>query len=125
MDYLVGNETEALAYSESHGWGLTDIKEIAKKLTTLEKKNTQRPRIVVITQGTHPTVTAVSGASGVEINEYPVHEIPKEKINDTNGAGDAFAGGFVAGIVQGKSLEQSVDLGQWLASLSIQELGPS
>ncbi|EEA28903.1 hypothetical protein EYB25_000184 [Talaromyces marneffei] len=125
VDYLIGNETEALAYSESHGWGLTDIAEIAKKLTTLEKKNTQRPRIVIITQGTLPTVTAVSTASGVETKEYPVHEISKEKINDTNGAGDAFAGGFVAGIVQGKSLEQSIDLGQWLASLSIQELGPS
>jgi adenosine kinase len=104
---------------------LTDIAEIAKKLTTLEKKNTQRPRIVTITQGTLPTVTAVSTASGIETKEYPVHEIPKEKINDTNGAGDAFAGGFVAGIVEGKSLEQSIDLGQWLASLSIQELGPS
>jgi hypothetical protein len=40
-------------------------------------------------------------------------------------ASDAFAGGFCAGIVQGKSLAESMDMGQWLASLSIQELGPS
>lgn len=38
---------------------------------------------------------------------------------------DAFAGGFVAGIVEGKTLEESIDMGQWLASLSIRELGPS
>lgn len=38
---------------------------------------------------------------------------------------DAFAGGFVAGIVQGKDLKSCVDMGQWLAKLSIQELGPS
>lgn len=38
---------------------------------------------------------------------------------------DAFAGGFIAGIVEGKSLEESVDRGHWLASLSIKELGPS
>ena len=38
---------------------------------------------------------------------------------------DAFAGGFCAGVVQGKSLEECVDMGQWLASLSIRELGPS
>lgn len=126
VDYLIGNETEALSYSESHSWGLTDIPEIAKKLTTLNKKNNQRPRIVIITQGTLPTITAIATANGtVETKEYPVHEIPKEKINDTNGAGDAFAGGFVAGVVQGKTLEQSIDIGQWLASLSIQELGPS
>ncbi len=37
---------------------------------------------------------------------------------------DAFAGGFVAGIVEGKSLDESVDMGHWLASLSIKELGP-
>ena len=40
------------------------------------------------------------------------------------GNSDAFAGGFVAGIVQGKSLDESVDMGHWLASLSIKELGP-
>lgn len=37
---------------------------------------------------------------------------------------DAFAGGFVAGIVEGKPLDECVDMGQWLAKLSIQELGP-
>lgn len=31
----------------------------------------------------------------------------------------------MAGIVEGKSLEESVDMGHWLASLSIRELGPS
>ena len=38
---------------------------------------------------------------------------------------DAFAGGFCAGMVEGKSLEECVSMGQWLAKLSIQELGPS
>ncbi|KAH8702502.1 putative adenosine kinase [Talaromyces proteolyticus] len=87
-DYLIGNETEALAFSESHEWGITDIPDIAKKLATLEKKNTKRSRIVIITQGTLPTVTAVTKADGsVEVKEYPVREISKDKINDTTGAG--------------------------------------
>ncbi|KAJ9244352.1 hypothetical protein DTO169E5_1957 [Paecilomyces variotii] len=125
-DYLIGNETEALAYAESHGWGITDIVEIAKKLATLPKKNTNRPRVAIVTQGTLPTVAAVAKENGeIEVNQFSVRAIPKDKINDTNGAGDAFAGGFVAGIVEGKSLEESIDIGQWLASLSIQELGPS
>jgi adenosine kinase len=38
---------------------------------------------------------------------------------------DAFAGGLVAGIVAGKPLDTCIDLGQWLAKLSIRELGPS
>ncbi|CBF86509.1 hypothetical protein AN2272.2 [Aspergillus nidulans FGSC A4] len=125
-DYTFCNETEAVAYAESHEWGTTDIVEIAKKLAQLPKKNTNRSRIAVVTQGTLPTITATVTTSGeVEVKEFPVHEISKDAINDTNGAGDAFAGGFVAGVVQGKSLEESVDLGQWLAKLSIQELGPS
>ncbi|KAL4957761.1 Ribokinase-like protein [Aspergillus filifer] len=125
-DYTFCNETEAIAYAESHEWGTTDIVEIAKKLAQLPKKNTSRPRVAVVTQGTLPTVTATVGANGeVEVKEFPVREISKDAINDTNGAGDAFAGGFAAGVVQGKTLEESIDLGQWLAKLSIQELGPS
>jgi adenosine kinase len=43
----------------------------------------------------------------------------------SNSSSDAFAGGFCAGVVQEKPLDLSIDMGQWLASLSIQELGPS
>ncbi|KAF2197787.1 Ribokinase-like protein [Delitschia confertaspora ATCC 74209] len=125
-DILIGNETEALAYAESHNLGTTDIKEIATAIAKLPKKNTQTPRKVIITQGLEDTIAVVAKPDGsVEIKEVPVHAIEKEKINDTNGAGDAFAGGFVAGIVQGKPLETAIDMGQWLARLSIQELGPS
>jgi adenosine kinase len=56
---------------------------------------------------------------------FPVHAIAEDEIYDTNGAGDAFAGGFVAGLVQGKPIETAIDMGQWLARLSIKELGPS
>ncbi|KAJ5562872.1 Adenosine kinase [Penicillium sp. DV-2018c] len=125
-DYTFCNETEAIAYAESHQWATEDITEIAKKLAQLPKKNTQRPRVAIVTQGTLPTIVATGSASGdVEVKKYQVHEISKDAINDTNGAGDAFAGGFCAGVVAGKSLDESVDMGQWLASKSIQELGPS
>ncbi|KAH8600810.1 adenosine kinase [Bisporella sp. PMI_857] len=120
-DYVIGNETEALAYAESHGLETKDIKEIAKALAALPKKNTQRERVAIITQGTDPTIVAVGG----KIEEFPVHAIEASKINDTTGAGDAFAAGFTAGLVAGASLAQSIDQGQWLAKLSIQELGPS
>jgi adenosine kinase len=42
-----------------------------------------------------------------------------------NDHSDAFAGGFTAGVVQGKSLEECVHMGQWLARLGLKELGPS
>ena len=124
-DYIICNETEAAAYAKSHGLAdiADDVPAIAKALANLPKKNTQRPRVAVITQGTNPTVVATQGQD--EVKQFPVHAISADKINDTNGAGDAFAGGFVAGLVQGKDIDTAVDMGQWLAALSIQELGPS
>jgi len=36
---------------------------------------------------------------------------------------DAWAGGFVAGLWQDKSLAECIEMGHWLARLGIQELG--
>jgi adenosine kinase len=122
-DYVIGNETEAAAYAESHGLGTTDVKEIAKALANLPKENGERKRVAIVTQGTEPTIVAVQGEDEVKV--YPVHLIAKEEINDTTGAGDAFAAGLCAGIVEGRPLDECVDMGQWLARLSIKELGPA
>lgn len=87
-DYVFCNETEARAYSASHNWGTEDVVEITKKLAQLPKKNTGRPRVAVVTQGTLPTITAVSKPNGdADVKEFSVVEIAKEKITDTNGAG--------------------------------------
>jgi adenosine kinase len=122
VDILIGNETEAAAFAESHGIETKDVKKIAETIAKGPKKNSKRSRTVVFTQGTDPTIAVTADG---DVKEIAVHAIGDDKINDTNGAGDAFAGGFVAGIVQGKSLETAIDMGQWLAKLSIQELGPS
>ncbi|KAK7739552.1 adenosine kinase [Diaporthe eres] len=122
-DYVIGNETEATTWAEVHGHETKDLKEIAKLMANLPKENSKRKRVAIVTHGTEPTVVATQGEDAVK--EYPVHSIDKAQIVDTNGAGDAFAGGLTAGIVEGKSLEESIQLGQWLAKLSIQELGPS
>ncbi|KAI9862965.1 MAG: adenosine kinase [Trichoglossum hirsutum] len=84
-DYVIGNETEALSYAQSHNLDTTSIPEIARALADLPKKNTQRPRTVIITQGTDPTVVAIGGEEGVK--SFPVREVGKTEINDTNGAG--------------------------------------
>jgi adenosine kinase len=122
-DYVIGNETEALAYAESHALGTTDLREIAKHLANLPKENSQRKRVAIVTQGTDPTLVATQGDEEVQV--FPVLQIEQDKICDTNGAGDAFAGGFLAGVMRGETLDKCVAMGQWLAKLSIQELGPS
>lgn len=129
-DYTFGNETEATAWAEVHGLetkttSASDIKAIAKAMALYSKKNEKRARTCVITQGTEPTVVAVAdGKGGVEVKEFPVHVIGKSEIVDTTGAGDAFAGGFLAGLVEGKELKVCVDMGMWLAAKGLRELGP-
>lgn len=126
-DYLIGNESEAAAYAESHGLETKSVTEIAKHIALLPKKNTQRPRVVVFTQGLDDTIVAVGDVANnkVEVHTVPVHVLAEKDIVDTNGAGDAFAGGFLAGLVEGKDLDTCVDMGQWLAKESIQQVGPS
>ncbi|CDK25388.1 unnamed protein product [Kuraishia capsulata CBS 1993] len=126
-DYVICNESEAAAYAESHD-GLTaesTLLEIATFIAKLPKVNSARPRTVIFTQGTDATLAVVASGDSVTSTEYPVHALEPSKISDTNGAGDAFAAGFVAGLVEGKELATSIDQGHWLASLSIQEVGPS
>ncbi|KAJ2899102.1 putative adenosine kinase protein [Zalerion maritima] len=122
-DYVIGNETEAAAWADAHGESKDDLKEVAKKLANLPKVNGKRKRVAIVTQGTDPTLVATQGEDVIQ--EFPVHPIDKSLLNDTNGAGDAFAGGLVAGIIEGRPLKECIDMGQWLARLSIQELGPS
>lgn len=119
IDILFGNESEALAYSEVQKFGLTDVAEIAKKILTLPKVNDLRPRIVVFTQGEGPVI--IAQASGVKT--FPIISLPAAKIIDTNGAGDAFVGGFLAQYIQGKSLEESAKCGIWSATVIIQQQG--
>lgn len=119
VDILFGNETEAETFSNVNGLGTKDIKEIALEITKLEKINDKRKRIVIFTQGHGPVILAKDNA----IIEFDVHELPAEKVVDTNGAGDAFVGGFLAQFIQGESLETSIKCGIWAATQIIQRSG--
>jgi adenosine kinase len=125
-DYLFGNESEALAYAESHGLESTSIVDIARAIALLPKTNGARHRVVVITQGADPTIVASSIGDGkVEVKEFATAKIADDEIVDSNGAGDAFAGGFMGKLVLGGDLEQCVKAGQWLAGLCLRSNGPA
>ncbi|KAG2224304.1 hypothetical protein INT45_012873 [Circinella minor] len=120
-DLLFGNEDEARTYSTAAGWGTDDVKEIAKKLAQLPKGN-GRPRTVVITQGADETVVAVGDAVSV----FPVTKVEEKDIVDTNGAGDAFCGGFMGLFAQGiEDAPRCVAAGHYIASLCIKQVGPT
>ena len=57
------------------------------------------------------------------MTEYPVAQIPKEKIVDVNGAGDAFVGGFLSQLALKKSEATCVAAGTYSAQYMIQRAG--
>ena len=53
---------------------------------------------------------------------FPVNPLKDDQIVDTNGAGDAFAGGFVGALVAGKNLDESILAGHALARAGVQQV---
>lgn len=117
-DYLFCNESEAETYAKKHGLG-EDLKEVALKIAASPKKNESRPRTVIFTQGSSSTIVAYKGT----VTEYAVDALDSKLLVDTNGAGDAFVGGFLAMLVQGKPIEDCVKAGHWGARYIIQQPG--
>lgn len=66
-----------------------------------------------------------NGQNSVQVTEYPTARIEGDEIVDTNGAGDAFAGGFMGKLILGGSVEECVKAGQWLAGLCLRCNGPA
>lgn len=95
VDILFGNESEAEAFGKEHGVE-GDITAVAKHIAALPKVNSARPRTVVFTHGSEATVVVV----GSEVHTFPVEPLAPEKLVDTNGAGDAFVGGYLARLVR-------------------------
>uniref|UniRef100_A0A8C9WF55 Adenosine kinase n=1 Tax=Scleropages formosus TaxID=113540 RepID=A0A8C9WF55_SCLFO len=120
VDILFGNETLPLVAVIIHHVRSAlfdpqteDIEEIAKKAQSLSKENKKRQRIVVFTQGKDGTIAMT----------FPVLEIDQSEIVDTNGAGDAFVGGFLSQLVQERSLEQCIRAGHYAANVVIRRAG--
>jgi len=117
-DYLFGNESEAAAFGKKHKLG-DDIKEIALAVAALPKKNESKPRTVVFTQGAGSTIVACNG----KVTEHEVVPLAKELLIDTNGAGDAFVGGFLSQLVNGKDLDACLKAGNFASRFIIQTSG--
>ena len=122
VDFLFGNKNDALAYSSAQGWGATDDHlAVAIRLAQGEKINNERPRYVIITHGSDPTVVATAGG----ITDYITPRLPTEEIVDLNGAGDAFVGGFLSQLAQHKPVDDCIRAAQYSAQTIIKNHGCS
>lgn len=98
-----------------------DIAAVAKTLALLPKADASRPRTVIITHGPHSTIL-VSSLHPEHPQSFLVHPLSEDRIVDTNGAGDAFAGGFLGALVLGRPMEECVAIGHRLGAMCVQQV---
>lgn len=116
---VFGNEDEADIFAQVNNFGTKDRKEIAKKISEMPLEG-HKSRIVVITQGADNVILV--DESG-EVSEIPITKVENDQIVDTNGAGDAFVGGFLAQLAKKQPLAECVKCGIWAATEIIQRSG--
>jgi adenosine kinase len=129
-DIIFANEAEALLFCKLLNFKSGNnetIEDIAIQLCkNIPKKNKNKKRIVIVTAGPNPAACCqydFKEQKEIFSGLFPVANVPSENIVDTNGAGDAFAGGFLSQYVQGKKLDECMKAGHWAASVIIQKRG--
>ncbi|WP_394203540.1 adenosine kinase [Marinagarivorans algicola] len=105
VDIIFCNQAEAMALSES-----TTIEDAADALKKYAKS-------FIITRGSEPT-WVFDGERTLHVHTQPVKAI------DTNGAGDLFAGAFLAAIDQGQSYADAAAFANRCAATIVSQFGP-
>lgn len=109
--YLITpNETEA---EELTGVAVKDLESADRAAKVIFAKGVQNVLITL-------------GGKGVYLNTEGKSEIiPAYRVNaiDTTGAGDAFNGGLLTGLAEGKSLRDAAQFANALAAISVQRIG--
>ena len=73
--------------------------------------------ITTVTRGSKGSIV-IHGGDVISVDAHPV-----DRVVDTTGAGDAYAGGFLAGFTSGATLERCAVLGNLAAAEVISRLG--
>lgn len=110
VDFLIVNEIEIKQLS-GLAFDKNKIKIMLKEIRKFYKNN------IIITLGE-------KGAVGINKNDeiFILPTYPVDKL-DSTGAGDAFIGGFILGLIGGKNMKECINLGNAVGSISITKLG--
>jgi len=125
-DIIFSNAAEAIFFAKLMGLETENFGLICEFMAKYPKKNPRKRRTVIITCGPDPAYiseydhfTSEVSFSGIYSPEY----VSENDIIDTNGAGDAFAGGFLSKYMPGRNLDECMKAGHWAAALVIQRRG--
>ena len=110
---LVKNKLDITFANEQEIMSLIDVKEFEDVIAFAKKIN----RLLVVTRGDR-------GAVAISNNEVAECSAKKNlKIKDLTGAGDLFAGGFLHGLINNKSIKECLEIGTDMSSKVIQIIG--
>ena len=110
---LVKNKLDITFANEQEIMSLIDIKKFEDVIDFAKKIN----RLLVITRGD-------KGAVAINNNEVVECSAKKNlKIKDLTGAGDLFASGFLHGVINNKTIKESLETGTEMSSKVIQIIG--
>jgi len=110
VDFLFTNQETAIEFANENDFRTKDICEIARQLCLLPKVNSNKPRVVIITQGSNATIVA---RGYDEVHEFEVEELKVKNL--PHGIGNFFIGGFLSQLAQGHGLERCVEGGHFAA----------
>ncbi len=110
---LVKNKLDITFANEQEIMSLIDVKKFDDVIGFAKKIK----RLVIITRGD-------KGAVAINDSEVTEHSAKKNlKIKDLTGAGDLFASGFLHGVINNKSIKESLEIGTDMSSKVIQIIG--
>ena len=105
LDITFANEQEIMSLIEAKNFD--DVIKFAKEIN----------KLIIVTRGE-------KGAIAISNKEIAECAAKKDlKIKDLTGAGDLFAGGFLHGFINGKSIKESLEVGTNMSSKVIQIIG--
>ncbi|XP_063917441.1 adenosine kinase-like isoform X1 [Zophobas morio] len=111
---VFGNEAEHRAFAQIHNITSNHVVEV---VAATNRRFDNKSRVVVVTRGGGAVVV-------FHDSDWQVFEVKKVvEVVDSNGAGDAFAGGFLARYVEGDSIANCVRSGVEVAGRVIQRVG--
>ena len=105
LDITFSNEQEIMSLIDAKNF--EEVVEFSKNIK----------KLIVVTRGEKGAI-AIQGDEVIEINAKK-----NLKIIDLTGAGDLFAGGFLHGYINGKSIKENLETGREMSSKIIQIIG--
>lgn len=111
---LIGPRTDVLIVSQVESETLTNIQDPKDAMLYLAEMGA---KVVMQTQG-------AAGALVLEKGKITSQKaFPVEKVIDTTGAGDAFAAGVIAGVVENRTWTEAARVGCAVSTIKIAHLG--